>query len=71
MAEYRAYSIGLDGHIVGYEPLICANDAEAVAKASRLAAVHAVELWSGERFVMKLGGKDNSTVLPADRSPPV
>jgi len=30
--EYRAYTVGVDGHFLGFEPLICRDDAEAVAK---------------------------------------
>jgi hypothetical protein len=30
MGEYRAYIIGVDGHFIGFEPLECANDAEAI-----------------------------------------
>jgi hypothetical protein len=36
MAEYRAYTVGVDGHFVGFEPLTCADDAEAIEKAKRL-----------------------------------
>jgi hypothetical protein len=36
------------------EPLVCANDAEAIEKAKRLVGSHALELWSGERFVKRL-----------------
>ena len=57
MAEYRAYSVGIDGHIVGCEPLICASDAEAIEQAKRLAADHDVELWSGDRLVIRLERK--------------
>lgn len=39
MTEYRAYAIGLDGHFTGVEPLICADNAEAIEQAKRLADV--------------------------------
>jgi hypothetical protein len=54
VAEYRAYVVGHDGHFLGFEPPICADDAEAIEKAKRLADVHDVELWTGERFVIRL-----------------
>jgi hypothetical protein len=57
MAEYRAYTVGDDGHFVGYEPLVCGSDKEAVETAKRLVDGHDVELWSGERFVLKLRRK--------------
>jgi hypothetical protein len=52
--EYRAYVVGHDGHFIRFESLICADDAEAIAKAKRLVADYDVELWSGERFVARL-----------------
>jgi hypothetical protein len=54
VAEYRAYVVGHDGHFLRFEALICADDAEAIEKAKRLVDVHDVELWSGERFVIRL-----------------
>jgi hypothetical protein len=54
MAEYRAYLVGDDGHIIGFEPLVCADDGEAVEKAKRFATKHSVELWSGDRLVKRL-----------------
>ena len=36
MSEYRAYSVGRDGHFIGFEALVCADDAEAIEKASLL-----------------------------------
>jgi hypothetical protein len=54
MAEYRAYTVGIDGHFVGFEPLICDNDHDAVSKATSLVDGHDVELWSGERLVVRL-----------------
>jgi hypothetical protein len=38
MAEYRIYAIGRDGHFVGFRPLVCDDDAEAMEKAKRLLA---------------------------------
>ena len=51
MAEYRAYVVGHDGHFLRFEALICADDAEAIAKAQRLVVDYDVELWCGERLV--------------------
>jgi hypothetical protein len=53
MADYRAYTVGLDGHFVGYQPLVCADDSEATEKARRLVDGHDIELWSGDRFIMR------------------
>src|ERR1700682_2537659 len=40
MREYRAYIVGLDGHFIGFEPLVCSDDFEATAKAKRLVDGH-------------------------------
>jgi hypothetical protein len=58
--EYRAYIVGVDGRFIGFEPLICRDDGEAVAKAKRLLAGHDVEVWSGERLVVRLKSRDVS-----------
>jgi hypothetical protein len=57
MIEYRAFTIGPDGHFVGSEALICADDAEAIAKAGHFVDGHDIELWSGTRFVARLKHK--------------
>jgi hypothetical protein len=54
MAEYRAYTVDHDGHFNGIEPLACADDAEAIEKARQLVDGHDVELWCGERLVIRL-----------------
>ena len=54
MPEYRLYTVGDNGHLTGFEPLICANDEEAIAKARNLAQRHGVELWSGPRMVSSM-----------------
>jgi hypothetical protein len=54
VAEYRAYVVGEDDHFVGFEPMICSDDTEAITKARRLLDGHDVELWSGDRLVTRL-----------------
>jgi hypothetical protein len=54
MAEYRAYPVGTDGKFVGFEPLVCDTDDEAIAKAKHLVNGHDVQLWSGPRLVVRL-----------------
>lgn len=58
MTEYRAFIVGRDGHFVGFEPLVCADDVEAIKKAERLVDGHDVELWSRERMVTVLKSKE-------------
>jgi hypothetical protein len=57
MAGYRAYFMGCDGQRVGFEPLICVDDAEAIVKAKQLADALDVEVWIGERLVSRLPHK--------------
>lgn len=52
--DYRAYLIGPDGHIVGYEPISCDTDEQAIAAARRLVGAHDIESWEGVRMVSKL-----------------
>jgi len=54
MTEYRAYTLGPDGHLISFEPLVCRGDDEAIAKAQQLVDGHDVELWNGPRFVIRL-----------------
>jgi hypothetical protein len=53
VAEYRAYSVGRDGHFDGIEPLTCADDAEAIEKAKQLVDGQDVELWKGARLAAR------------------
>ena len=39
---------------MGFEPLFCADDAEAIARANLLADDHDIELWSGNRLVVRI-----------------
>jgi hypothetical protein len=52
--EYRAYTVARDGHLNGFEPLICASDEEAIGKATGFLDGHDIELWSGTRLVVVL-----------------
>jgi hypothetical protein len=54
MAEYRAYFVGRDGYFVDCEQLVCADDVEAIEKAKRLVEADDIELWCGERLVIRL-----------------
>jgi hypothetical protein len=62
MPEYRAYMVGPDGHFVGYEPFICADDAEAIERATRLAKQYPVELWCGPKLVISIPKLTTGTV---------
>jgi hypothetical protein len=57
MAEYRAYTVGTDGHFIGFTPLVCTDDADAIEQAKQLLAGLVIEVWSGERMVTRLGPK--------------
>jgi hypothetical protein len=54
MIEYRAYTVGDDGHFVGCRAFTSSNDADATVWAKQLIDGHDIELWSGERLVVRL-----------------
>jgi hypothetical protein len=54
MVEYRAYEIGEDEHIWNYRAFACEGDADAMVWAKQLLDGNDIELWSGERFVIRL-----------------
>jgi hypothetical protein len=51
MPEYRAYAVDDDGRFVGFEPLICVDDAAAIIRSRRLLGGTKIEVWSGPRLV--------------------
>ncbi|MET4177168.1 hypothetical protein ABIB99_008290 [Bradyrhizobium sp. LA6.1] len=54
MHEYRAYLMGLDGHIELRIQLICEDETEAKNRAKVLADGYDVELWLQDRKVAEL-----------------
>jgi hypothetical protein len=55
VTEYRAYIVGGDGHISSVRVFVCDTDDEAIAWATQLVGEgHGVELWSGDRFIVRL-----------------
>ena len=54
MPKYRAYTVGRDGHFIGFEPLVCGDDAEAIEQAKHLVGACDVELGCGLRFVIRI-----------------
>jgi hypothetical protein len=53
MAEYRAYVIGEDEHIRSCRAFVCDGDADAMVWAKQLLDGNDIELWSGDRFVIR------------------
>jgi hypothetical protein len=54
MIEYMAYSVGPDGYQIAFKALECADDVEAAEKASELVEGHDIEVWCGDRFVIRI-----------------
>jgi hypothetical protein len=57
LQEYRAYIVGSDGHFIGFEPIICADDNEATERAKRLLDGHDIEIWNRGRLIARLPHK--------------
>jgi hypothetical protein len=62
MADYRVYLVGTDGHFSDVVPLVCADDAEAIEHAQRLAVGHDVELWQLDRKVAVFPDQDKNAM---------
>jgi hypothetical protein len=50
-AEYKAYAICPDGHIMSRVDLICDNDNVAKERARQLVKERPIELWRGKRYL--------------------
>jgi hypothetical protein len=59
VTEYRVYFVGDDGHFVRFVGLSCSGDAEAIEQAQKLVDSQDIELWSGDRFIVRLEHKPN------------
>jgi hypothetical protein len=57
MAEYMAYSVGPDGYQIALKALDCAGDVEAAEKAKGFVEGHDIEVWCGDRFVIRIDRK--------------
>jgi hypothetical protein len=49
----------MTGHITAPRVFICGDDSEAVVWAKQWIDGHDIELWSGERFVIRLDHREN------------
>jgi hypothetical protein len=49
--SYRAYVINRNGYLIGRVIIACDDDASAKSRVEKLVAVHALELWDGERKI--------------------
>ena len=64
MTEYRAYVVGLDGHFLSCDCFECSTDDRAIERAGHLVNRHAIEVWSGNRIVAKLGRHGLAARIP-------
>jgi len=51
--------MGHDGHIKSSRAFVCESDDDATVWAKQLVDGHDIELWSGERFVIRLDHRGN------------
>ncbi|MDA8250023.1 MAG: hypothetical protein M0Z28_12715 [Rhodospirillales bacterium] len=61
MTPYRVYMLDRHNRICAAQDIDCADDAEAVAQAARLARGEGVEVWSEARLVGRLGPAAGAT----------
>jgi hypothetical protein len=61
--EYRAFIVGQDGHFASCRTFCCTGDAEAIVWTKQLLDGREVELWSGERFIVRLRGDDGEATF--------
>jgi hypothetical protein len=54
MADYRAYIVGDDGHFASFRAFVCNDYSDAIIWAKQLVDGHDIELWSSDRFIIKL-----------------
>jgi hypothetical protein len=60
MADYRAYFVGNDGHFVDVQAIVSESDSAAIEQAKGFLGDRPIEMWCGERLVIRLNGKPDS-----------
>jgi hypothetical protein len=68
MPEYRAFIVGPDGHLSGFEEMVCDDDSKAIERAERLVDGHDVELWNGARVELTMPQRSRSVTDSSRRS---
>ena len=58
MPEYRVYFIGTDGAFFKAQQILSPDDSGAIEKAKQLVDGHDVELWLGDRKIIKFDSKE-------------
>jgi hypothetical protein len=61
--EYRAYTVGHDGHLSAPKILDCADDEQAIATVKGFLNGKPVELWEGARLVVWCERFDDDLVI--------
>ena len=54
VSDYRAYALGRDGRILAFKEMRCLDDREAIAEAKRLTRKFDIEIWNGDRLVIRM-----------------
>ena len=65
MADYRLYFLGLDGHFRKAEPIVAANDTDAMKAAREFTDGSELELWEGDRKIVAFGSDQPQIRQPA------
>ncbi len=52
--------VGADGHFVGFEPIVCDTDEQAIGRAKLFLGDRGIEVWCGARLVTSLKPKLDS-----------
>jgi hypothetical protein len=68
MPDYRLYFLGLDGHFRKAEPIIAANDIDAMKAAREFTDGSELELWEGNRKIVAFGSDQPQIVGPLSPS---
>ena len=61
MPSYRIYKLSADNHIVGVSEVVeCESDQEAITQATKKLDGLDIEIWQGQRSVIRLKSMENS-----------
>ena len=68
MPDYRLYFLGLDGHFRKVEPILAANDIDAMKAAREFTDGSELELWEGNRKIVAFSSDQPLIIGPLSSS---